>query len=487
MMYHYQEHGNNSEHSLKSLNKNIKREQLEDFLADEDNKQDIVKRVETMSDPEKDFHRDSEITPMPKSYRHKENELVQTKCYGITEPSIEKMDIFSRSKPKENIADSEEIKATIEKLKALGIRDANYAKVKLGLMGYEEYLEGRPELLRYRRFKSILKKAIGYSGVYSGTPGVSRIMTIESLFYKAYGDNNVWNTWFDEVNEPKYTGLNCQTSVREYLDTAVEFVLAYIVEKYKDVIAATGVLTKDEILLTGIILGMLDYGYNAKQILFAVIRPTEAKRNWKMQPISDYYKFNTAPDFYNEMCVRIIKSLDELGRTKHATGISELRVLVNQPSETLLGLTYESLMITNIDEVKQLMRKNRIISTVYSTSNRLRYDGDLEDNIKQRFDKYVKIFVKYFADYFIGQHENDGEDILDALNSNDYETLAEAIDKLIEESGADKSHIHEIARNANKAMPDIRRRQEKFDNEGAPNYGEIAQICYNFQWGTPQY
>ena len=71
------------------VNKSVTSAQLEDFLADEDNKQNITERVEAMTDAEKDFHRDTEMSPMPKSYRHKENELVQTNFYGAEHNSVE--------------------------------------------------------------------------------------------------------------------------------------------------------------------------------------------------------------------------------------------------------------------------------------------------------------------------------------------------------------------------------------------------------------
>ena len=392
------------------------------------------------------------------------------------------MDLFDGSKSKENTANSEEVKIIIEKLKALGIRDENYAKVKLGLMGYDEYLEGRPELTRFKRFKSVLKKAIGYKGVYSGTPGVSRIMTIESLFYKAYGTNNVWNIWFDGVNEPKRTGLNCQTTVHEYLDNAVIFILDYVTKEYNKTIHEIGLSTREEILLTGLILGMLDYGYNARQILFALIRPTEAKRNWKMEPVMEYYKFNTAPDFFNEMCVRIVRSLEGLAMSKHATVISQLREMITEPTGAMLNLTYESLMISNIDEVKQLMRKNRIISSMHAISNSLRYGVKLEEDGVERFNKHLESFIGYFSE----EHKEECNEIMLAIANRDFTTFAESIEGLIEENRVAKHHTHEMIFNANKNMPDIRRRHEEANNT-KHNNGEIGQICYNFQWGTPQY
>lgn len=486
MMAYHAMHGNEPGHSLKSSNKEVTKAQLEDFLADKDNKQDIAKRVEAMTDAEKDFHIDSEMSPMPSSYGRPSYgipaEGKASKQRKNMHGGVEKMDLFSGSKSKENTADSEEVKTVIEKLKALGIRDGNYAKVKLGLMGYEEYLEGRPDLLRFKRFKSVLKKAIGYKGVYSGIPGVSRIMTIESLFYKAYGNNSVWNIWFDGVNEPKRTGLNCQTSVREYLDNAVRFVLDYVTKEYNKVIQEIGVATRDEILLTGLILGMLDYGYNAKQILFELIRPTEAKRNWKMEPVMEYYKFNTAPDFFNEMCVRIVGSLDGLAMSKHATAIAELSELITAPTESMLNLTYESLMITNIDEVKQLMRKNRIISSVHAIANSMRYGVELEDEFKPKFTKNLESFIGYFVE----EHNKECNDIMLAINARDFTTFAEHIDNLLAENRVDKHYTHELINTANEQMPEVKSRHEKFNNT-EHNGGDIGQICYNFQWGTPQY
>lgn len=485
---HYAAYGNNAEHSLKNLNKGVTKAQLDDFLDDEENKKFINNHANSMTDAEKDFLRDTEMSPLPDSYTKSAHDkpYVSSGVHHGLATETKSMDVFSKdSKPQEvKDSNSPEVLSLIKKLKALGIREDDYAKTKLGLMSYSEFLTNNPELLNFRRFKTVLKKLVGYNGLYTGLPKGAKFLTVESLFFRVAGNSSVWNVWFHDVDMKQKRPFSDDYKIVEYMDNAIEYIFTFGDSRYSEAITKLGVISKTQKLLIYILSGLLMLGYNEKQILFTLCRPTEPERNWKMKPLRDYCKFTQQESQYTYQCLEVIELLTkypDLGTDVDNYKLVELARHIKTPSENLLDSSFESLMIKGIDALRKDLRKSRIKSNVRWVLNMQPSEmGYASYRTKEKFDKAFQEYLGYFKEL-----EPDLCNSLEAAyNKGAYFEAVSYVEQLDSVDSANKCEMYEKVSTATAQLPS-KKIFKPGESEEMNNRGEIEQICWEFKFGKP--
>lgn len=392
-----------------------------------------------------------------------------------------------------------ETDAALDKLKNLGIRDEKYGEVKLGLLGYREYLIGKEGLLDYKRFKSVLKKLVGYQGIGHNLSKEQRILSIESMCLRSNGEDEQFNEWIENISavlvrrwetnyrrfpgESKHSKMDIPRRVKEfnvpnYIDRAIKYIEVYCEKNYSTLLENVNLYTPTERLVFAIITGLISLGYNAEQIIYAIIRPVLPERDYKQKSVKEFYGRSLKNEYYKSVILYVSDAMSDVRDDTIKTTARQLHSLLKNPTAELLDRPYETLMIPNCVELKQIMRKGRICNEIRSICQCIeyRFPEGLPERAQRRLRKVIEDFKT-----LVELSSEETEKIEHRLSHEKYDELNDYVRELINDKHLLNFSKREEVIRANCELPD--RRSNFFLD--ANKQMEKFRICSEFIYGEP--
>lgn len=484
------------------------------------------KRTEELAEhycnPANDFHKNGKVRADSELGR----QSLATAGPMITscsEQALEDMDMFSRPmgkrKPKVERSYGETMDA-IARLRRLGIRTDDYAKVKLDVLSYKDYLKSRPDLLSFKRFKSVLKKMVGYSGIGHNLTKEQKVLTIESIFSLTDGKNKDFNNWVDAVSDFIYkqkklrfrsrfdgedNGLIKYFDVKQYISTAVSYLLAYSEEHHKELLTKMDLKTEGEKILFISLAGLIELGYDTPHILYAILRPVLPKKGYKDFTVSSYlYKLEFSNVEYYCALHKVLKQaiikLSVREEDMIVTTFSNLlEILENKSPEEYNKTweTYECLMINDVVALKRRLRKHRLFFEAHSICRKLSCSERhmCKCEVKERtaedrawdHKRLTKIIEELKIAYSFDKETE--ASLNEYIVDENYTAMIECLDHLACSGKMYDKELHAVIAEENCKLPYRRSKIMDFlaDNQANRDCMEVYQICSEFIYGEPRY
>lgn len=338
-------------------------------------------------------------------------------CAGATSPALESLDVFSKQNDEAHTHTIGKGKVTthsaeeaIQTLLSHGIREENYAKVRLGLLSYSDYLATKPELLRHKRASTVCKNLFGYNGFGQSPNRKSKVAILSHILLKISGRNKDFNVWLKELKfvkrpDPKsgFAGL----SFEQYLDNAVKYIDDYFDAKFSN---CTGIIENPndvERFVQKAILTMVDLGYNCNQILYAILRKTHTPRGYKRYLLKDWFRSFEGSVYIKTVSNALFSIWDKPGNDLNKETMDILLDVAHlidslENGDIRVGnLELEELVCPNCKEIGELKCKLNIIHRLVFLRGVMEYqtrvDGEFfNKEAEERFTKdLTKTLVKY--------------------------------------------------------------------------------------------